>query len=687
MKKILVLALLLGATMVQADSLSDLLNRQYNAKELSAHTMDSILNHNAKVAPLRFEVSYDSRNQIFRHSFEGECRLMDHEKDTSSVFRGTVRDAVISPDQRYVAYARANNLYLYKIDFHTEVPVTTDEDPDIINGTADWLYEEEFACTRLFEFSPDSKMLAYISLDEREVPSFAWQQFLADDAAPVSVEHNIYTQPKDFSLRYPKAGQNNAKASVMIYDIKTKGTQVIPLSIEDGYIPRLQWRTTTGGQELMLLTLNRDQTRMQVLAVNPRSTVSHPLYREESDKYFVDYDLFNYWQWLSDGRFVVYSEKNGWRSLFLYQADGTEIRQLTPDGMDLTAVYGVDEASQTVYYEAATTPMERQAYAVSLRKGAPVRLTTEAGTHTLTFSNDMRRVIDCYQSIETPNRYTLYSVNGTSWKKKEVLEDNHELLQRWEAFDPAVMAFTTIPTERGDSLNAYIIYPKNFDTSKKYPVMVIQYSGPASQRVLNRWRKRWGYYLAEQGYIVVDADSRGTDCRGRAWRNETYMQLGQKEAEDQVSVGLYMASLPYVDKNRMVMCGWSYGGYQTIRTMCEKNSPYKCGVAIAPVTDWRLYDSAYTERYMRRPMVNEDGYLAASVINRAADLKGKLLIVHGLADDNVHAQNALLFIEAMVEAGKQFEMQIYPDDNHFLRKRANYEHLHRRIMLFLEQNL
>jgi len=677
MKKLILYVLLCLPMVAQADLLSDLLQKKYNPVVLSERAQDSILSLGQKAEENgRYRLEYENKQILFRHSFVADYYLVDNQTGERTHLSDTmVRDAVLSPNGKYVAYAKGNNLYIYKTDFHTELAITVDENPDILNGTADWLYEEEFACTRLFEFSPDSKMLAYIRLDETAVPTFRWQEFL--DANGEEVRY-----PGTYSLRYPKAGDENATVSVHTYDILYKGIKTMQTDAQDGYIPRLAWRD----QELMLLKLNRDQNKMEVVMANPKTTICHPWYKEQSDRYYVDYALFDDWQWLNDGRVVVLSEKNGWRSLYLYQADGTCLRQLTPDGMDVTCVYGTDEATGVVYYEAAPNPMERQAYSVSLKKGAPVRLTEETGTHSLYFSVDMKRCIDCFQSVEVPNRYTLYQAKGNSLKQVRVLEDNSELLARWKALDAPKTTFTRIPTERGDTLDAYVILPKNVNDGQRHPLMVIQYSGPASQRVLNVWKKRWGTYLAEQGYIVVDADSRGTDCRGRAWRNETYMHLGQKEAEDQISVANYMARLPYVDKDRMVMCGWSYGGFQTIRTMSDTNSPFRCGIAIAPVTDWGLYDSAYTERYMRRPQVNEDGYKGTSLRTMANELKGKLLIVHGLADDNVHAQNTLLYIDALVKAGKQFEMQIYPDDNHFLRKRANYEHLHRRIMLFLEQN-
>jgi dipeptidyl-peptidase-4 len=439
--------------------------------------------------------------------------------------------------------------------------------------------------------------------------------------------------------------------------------------------------------DLMVLQLNRDQNLMQVHRVNAKSTVSHPFYREESKKYYINYEYFDDWQWLPDGRVIVISEKGGYAQAYLYSSQGIEQRLLTPEKRDIMRVYGWDEMQQILYFQAAPTPTMRHAYAYNLRKNYTTQLTQGDGIHTLAFSKDMTRYIDCYQSNTIPNRYTLYS-KGAS----RLLLSNDSVASAWNKSGFQNKEFFTIRTERGDVLNAWKVLPVGFDKNKKYPVVMMQYSGPSSQRVTDSWRKRFAHYLSAQGYLVVCADGRGTNARGREWRNATYMQLGTKEAEDQISVAKYLQTLPYVDADRIALCGWSYGGYQTIMSMSmqpvEDGKPlWKCGMAIAPVTSWRLYDAAYTERYMRRPQVNEFGYDKTDAMKLADKLEGKLLLVHGLADDNVHAQQSWLYVDALVKAGKQFEMQFYPDDNHFLRNGANYEHLHNRLLLFLQNNL
>ena len=694
--RLLSLILIMLSAPLHADRLMEIM-QGYDAKTMSVAEMDSILeNESGNAKGERYRLEHKNKQKLFRHSFFADYYLIDTQKnDTIPLSDVPVRDAAMSPNGKYVVYAKAdNNLYIYKVDFKTEVAITTTDNPEIFNGISDWLYEEEFGTTGLFAFSPDSKQLAFVRLDETEVPTFQWQTYLEDENGKVKSPKGLY--PTLHSLRYPKAGEQNASATICVYDIhyKTIRTMQLPEHM-DGYLPRIRWtqlskptkKDEQPSSDLVILHLNRDQNKMDVLKGNPKSTICHPFYNEESKKYFVNYELFDQWQWLSDNRVIVVSEQGGYTQAYLYSSQGIEQRLLTPKERDVTKIYGYDEATQTLYYQAAPTPMSRHAYALNVRKNITTQLTQGDGTHDLHFSADMRRYIHCYHSANMPHKYTLCDVKGENDK---VLLENDSILQAWKALGVNEKEFFTITTERGDVLNAWRILPKNFDETKKYPVVMLQYSGPTSQRVLNNWRKRFGYSLADAGYIVVCADGRGTGARGREWRNATYMQLGVKEAEDQMSVAQYLQTLPYVDGERIAICGWSYGGYQTLMCLSkqsDKSPLFKCGIAIAPVTSWRLYDSAYTERFMRRPQVNDFGYEGTDLMKMASELTGNLLLVHGLADDNVHAQNTLLYTDALVKAGKQFEMQLYVDDNHSIRKPANYAHLHHRIMLFLENNL
>ena len=652
-----VLAIIVGV-------LTGILSGEYNAKALSCAEQDSILGVEATG---RYRLEKENEEGLFRHSEVADWFIIDTMRHTrkqlgAGLNLGKVRDAVMSPNGRYVAFAKDNNLYIHKLDFGTEIAVTKDENTDIINGVADWLYEEEFATTALFAWSPDSKMLAFVKLDETEVPTFSWDVY-ADTQYPTAE-----------TLRYPKAGCQNAKASVCVYDIATKGIQRLQVNPkdEDVYFPRLKWYKE---DRLFVLRVNRDQTKMEVLDCNAKSTVAYPWYHEESKQYFVDYSLFDEWKWLSDGRMIVVSEQEGWRRAYLYGNDGIRIRTLTPEGMDVTAVYGVNEKTQTLYYQAAPTPSTRQIYAVNLKKGEISQLTQEEGMWSARFNDEATKAVFCYQSFETPNTYYLYSKN-----KLELIEDNTEVKEAWKSNglpEPEMLQI--------NGLEAMLL--QSPITNHSSPLVVMHYSGPASQRVLNRWRKRFEYALVEQGYAVLIVDTRGSDCKGRAWRNETYMSLGQKEAEDLIMAANEIAKRPDIDGDRMAIMGWSYGGYETLYTMSTKGHPFKAGVAIAPVTDWKLYDSAYTERYMRRPQVNIGGYESASLLNKAQDMTGNVLIIHGTGDDNVHVQHTMQYIDALVRADKQFEMQLYPDDNHFLRKGNNARHMHKRILNFLQNNL
>ncbi|MBQ2364833.1 MAG: DPP IV N-terminal domain-containing protein, partial [Alistipes sp.] len=582
MRKItLILCLMLTSMWLSADDMMHILRGGYDAKTLTADTIQYIVNQGQTTD--RYRLEYENKQQLFRHSFMADYYLIDTQKHTRTRLSDVpVRDAQLSPNGKYVVYAKAdNNLYIYKIDFKTEVALTTGDNTEIFNGISDWLYEEEFGVTRLFAFSPDSKLVAFVRLDETEVPTFEWQVFLGAN------------YPKTESLRYPKAGEANAKATVCVYDIhyKTIRTMELPASM-DGYLPRITWTPLTKPtkkdeqptSDLVILHMNRDQNKMDVLKGNPKSTVCHPFYSEQSKQYYVDFALFDQWQWLSDGRVIVLSEKGGYNQAYLYSSQGIEQKLLTPQQQDITTLYGYDEKLQTLYYQAANTPMTRHAYALNLKKNTTTCLTQGEGTHSLTFSRDLTRYIDCYQSINLPQRYTLHTIGGAS----ELILDNDSVLQAWHASGLPNKEFFTITTERGDILNAWRILPKDFDATKRYPVVMMQYSGPASQRVTDTWRKRFGHYLAAQGYLVVCADGRGTNARGRAWRNATYMELGVKEAEDQISVARYLKTLPYVDASRLALCGWSYGGYQTLMCLSKQGEEtiWQCGIAIAPVTSW-----------------------------------------------------------------------------------------------------
>lgn len=623
----------------------------------------------------RFMLLYNDREQIFRRSFKAHYYVYDKlRNEIKPLSEGKVQSPVISPDGRYVAFAKDNNLYLHKLDFGTEVAVTTDGSVGkIINGIPDWLYEEEFSTTCLFSFSPDSKQLAFVSLDETDVPQFNWLTYIEGG------------YPKEHSLKYPRAGEKNAVPKVKVYDTYYKSIKTMNIGDDDDiYIPRICW-TQQEQFSLLAFRLNRNQNKLEVLSINYKTALSQLMYQEQNADGWIDFGCIDDWQLLSDGSFIVVNETDGYRHVWLYGADGLKRKCLTEGNFDVTTVYGYDELTKTLYYQAAAVnPMQREVYAYNVKKNKSVRLTPLDGFHSAVFSNNLNWFVDNYSAIGKPNTYILYNNQG---KKQREWFDNNSLEQEWKKLDLPCPQFIKITTERGDELNGWILLPKDFDESKKYPVLQVQYSGPESQQVLNRWRIDWEYFLASQGVITVCVDGRGTGCRGTKFRQAAYMQLGVVETEDQISVAHYMQSLPYVDADRIGIWGWSYGGFMVLRCMAQPDSPFCCGISVAPVADFRLYDSAYTERFMRRPQANESGYKSADVKAIAEKLKGRLLLVHGVADDNVHCQQSWIYVDALVRANKQFDMQFYPDDNHFLKKRNNYKHLYNRKWEFLQTNL
>ena len=668
----------------RADVMNDILDGVYDVKTLSAYEQDSILGN---LPDQRYRLDYTDKQQIYRRSFMANYVIVDTQKNTRKPLSDKpVRDAIISPNGRYIAFVKAdNNIYLHKLDFGTEVAVTATPST-VWNGIADWLYEEEFGKTCLMQFSPDSKQLAFIRLDDQDVPSTSWQMMLPDG------------HPQTVTQSYPRAGEHNAKPSVQIYTISNKDIREASLpEADDRYIPRICWRTLPAAkkdqepvQQLAILTLNRDQNKMEVFTCNPASLVCTSLYEESSNDYYVDYQLFDHWQWLNDGRFIVLSEKSDWKQAYMHAPNGRQTALLTDNKCDITALYGFDEATQTLYYQAATTPHERVCFALNTKKNTLSAIGEQHGWNSMYLSKDYKQAILAHESDQRP---VVYSKCILKTGNIETILDLINVFKQWRDLQLPAKQFVTIPisTPQGDAkLNGCIFYPRDFDQSKKYPVVMLQYSGPASQRVTDRWRRRWDYGLADFGYVVVIADPRGTDAQGRAYRNYAYMQMG-READDQLAVAKWIADQSWADNHKICMAGWSYGGYEVLRCLCtqplqDDGTPLIAkGIAIAPVTDWRLYDSGYTERFMRRPQVNEGGYNDADLTHLATGLKGELLIVHGNADDNVHVQNTWRMVEALINADKDYQMLVYPDDNHFLKKGNHYKHLHKQLIKFLEK--
>lgn len=618
---------------------------------------------------------YREREQIYRHSFKATYYYHDVRRNLVRKLTQNSSKQMIptfSPDSKMLAYVADNNIWLAKFDFDTESQVTKDgEINKIINGSTDWVYEEEFGTTRLMEFSPDSKLLAFVRSDESQVREYQFQTF------------NRELYPGFYSYKYPKAGERNASVELRVFDIDSRTIRKMDLPLEsDGYIPRI---TFTGNpDELVAMTLNRNQNRFDMYFVNPRSTVAKLVLREESN-YYIDADLLNSIHFLSN-RFTYLSEKEGYSQIYIYGFTGTLQKKLTTGQYDVTTLLAVDEQTQTLFYEAADeSPLRRNVYRINIDKGQPQKLSVRQGYNQASFSNHGKFFVNRLSDTRTPPLITLHDATG---KELRVLEDNGQLAAQLAAAQLPQKEFITVPAADGiTQLNGWIIKPVRFDASRKYPVVMIQYSGPNSQQVLDRFGTDWYYALANEGFVVASVDGRGTGARGEAFRKQTYMNLGVMESDDQVAAGRYLASLPYVDGNRIGIWGWSYGGYNVLMSMSRGNGFFKAGVAIAPVTDWKFYDSVYTERFMRTPQQNAAGYADGSAISLASRLEGQLLLVHGMADDNVHFQNSVEYSRALIAAGKHFEMFFFPDKNHSIYGGNSRLYLYEKVIDFYRKNL
>ncbi len=628
-------------------------------------------------------IVYTNVKKRYRRTFTADYYVYDLKRNEIQTLsdNGPQEVPLFSPDSRYIAFARENNLFLKKLDFNTESPITKDGlKGSIINGTPDWLYEEEFTATRYFEWSSDSKMLAFVKFNEAEVPQFSFQLYKDKNTEKGSLP--LY--PSLVQFKYPKAGENNSKVNVCVYDdfYKSVKTMQLPNGDKDFYIPRIRW--TNSIDQLAIFKLNRNQNKLEMFLTNPKSTVSKLILKQE-DKCYVDYENIDFLRFFQDNQFfIAVSELDGYRHVYQYRINGTLVKQLTKGNWDVTDVYGYDETKKILYYQSAeVSPLQRDIYAVDA-KGKKTRLTDGKGTHNASFTSTFSYFVDNASSNEIPNTLTLRSNIGSSVR---VIERNSKIAEKFKALQLPKKEFFNFTTTENVKLNGWMIKPTSFDASKKYPVLLVQYSGPDSQEVLDKWDIDWEYYLATKNYVVVCVDGRGTGARGVEFRKCTYQQLGFLDTKDQIEAAKYLGQQSFIDKNRIGIWGWSYGGYMTLMAMTSGEKIFKAGISVAPVTDWRLYNSAYTERYMRRPQENFKGYEQSSVFPRINKLQGNLLIVHGTADDNVHVQNTMLLNDSLVAADKQFEMQLYTDKNHSILGIQTRRHLFTRMSEYLFKNL
>ncbi|MFH7016590.1 S9 family peptidase [Flavobacterium sp. FlaQc-47] len=654
------------ATLKKVSNLIDTKNHRELAEGIDSYTFDA--------SEKKILIACNT-NKIFRHSFTADYFLYDiTTKSLTKLFDFQVQEPTFSPDGTKIAYAKENNLYVYDVASKKSTAVTTDGKKNaIINGITDWVNEEEFAFVRAFDWSKDSKKLAYIRFDESAVPEFSMSMFHKD----------LY--PTIETFKYPKAGEKNSVVSLHIYDAAGNSTKKVDLgNYNDFYIPRLQW--TNDNNVLSAQVLNRHQDNLDLLFVDGATAVAKVVLNEK-DKAYVD--ITDNLTFLKDNSFIWTSEKDGFNHIYVYDKTGKLKNQVTKGNWEVVSYYGFDEKNKTIFYQSTENgSINRDIYRIGLDGKNKVRLTSKVGTSSATFSPNFQFFINTFSSNSQPVTYTLNE--SKTGKEIQVIENNKDLSAKLASYNLPAKEFFVLKTAKGNELNAWILKPKDFDPSKKYPVFMYQYSGPGSQQVNNDWNNSddyWFLSLTQQGYIVACVDGRGTGFKGADFKKVTQKELGKYEVEDQIDAAKVLGAYPYVDASRIGIFGWSYGGFMASNCIFQGNDVFKMAIAVAPVTNWRFYDSVYTERYMQTPQENASGYDQNSPINHVEKLKGKFLLIHGSGDDNVHVQNSMQMMEALIQANKQFDSQIYPDKNHGIFGGATRIQLYNKMTNFIKENL
>lgn len=626
-------------------------------------------------------------NNIYRHSFTANYYIFDvgNNKMEPLSAGGPQQTPLFSPDGNQIAFVRDNNIFLVKLLYdNAESQVTKDgRRNEIINGIPDWVNEEEFGNDRSMVFSADSKQICWIRYDETAVREFSFPMYRGQKPA-----HDEYaTYPGAYTYKYPMAGEDNSKVAVYSYDIKSHQTRKIDLPLDaDGYIPRIVM--TNDPTKVAIYTMNRHQDCLSIYMANPLSTVCQLVVQEKTAKYVRENNMANIV--ISDNHIVVPSDRDGYNHIYVYSLGGQLQRQIVKDNYEVTALYGIDETTGDVYFAANELgPQDNQIY-VSHKNGKTERLTDKAGQNSAIFSRNFKYFINVWSDINTP---TVYTLNSNMGKQLATLIDNKALKEKLAAYSIGARELFSLTTADGVELNGWMVKPVGFNEHTAYPVIMYQYGGPGNQQVLNAWNIGMcgqgailEQYLAQQGYLVVCVDNRGTGGRGAEFEKCTYLRLGELEAHDQVETAVWLGKQTYVDKNRIGICGWSYGGWNTLMSMSEGRPVFRAGVAIAPPTDWRYYDTVYTERFMRTPKENPSGY-DINPIKRVDKLSGALLICHGSADDNVHFRNTAEYTEALVQADKDFKENIYTNRNHSIYGGNTRNHLFRQMVKFFNSEM
>lgn len=625
--------------------------------------------------------------RIYRRSFKADFYIYNIESRRLDRLSDGDKQQIPtwSPDGQQVAFVREGNIFLVKLLYdNAEIQVTKDgKFNEVINGLPDWVNEEEFGFNSALTFNADGTMICWIRYDESKVKTYSLEMYKG--MKPAKEEYAAY--PGFYSYKYPKAGEDNSTVSAWSYDIKSHKINRLQVPLDaDGYMPRI--KPTNDPMRIVVYTMNRHQDDLCLYAVNPRSTVAQLIIKEHVDKY-VREEAMEGVKFVGD-KILLPSDRSGYTKLYIYNMNGQLQRTIGDGNYDITSVYGYDPKTGDVYYQAAALgATDRQVY-VTHKNGKTVRLTDREGWNTAFFSGDFQYFVNTWSDYNTPYVFTTRTREG---KLINTIEDNKAVKQLASDYGFCKREPFSFTTSEGVVLNGWMVKPKDFDANKKYPVIMHQYSGPGSQQVTNSWSAgsmgqggAFDSYLAQEGFIVVSVDGRGTGGRGSEFEKCTYLNLGNLESKDQVETALYVGSLPYVDKDRIGIWGWSYGGFNTLMSMSEGRGVFRAGVAIAPPTNWKYYDSVYTERYMRTPKENPDGY-ATNPIERASKLHGALLICHGTADDNVHPQNAYEYSEALVQADKDFRELFYTNRNHSIFGGNTRNHLLRQVAQFFKTEL
>jgi dipeptidyl-peptidase-4 len=617
-----------------------------------------------------------SRQKIYRYSFSADYYIYNLSDQSLQplCMDGRQEIATFSPDGNFVAFVRNNNLFYRDLTAGKTHQITHDgKKNEIINGKPDWVYEEEFDFRKAFSWSPDGKKIAFYRFDESEVRQFNIIKY-----------DSLY--PTIYSYKYPKAGEDNSKVSIHVYDINTGITQIMDIGEnEDQYIPRIMW--TQDPEKLCIVRLNRLQNKIDIMIADASTGKSKIIYTEKN-KYFISDISDDYITFIdSSNQFIIKSETDGYMHLYLYDIRGNLINQVTMGEWDVDKFFGFDPDKGLLYYTSSeVSPLERHVYSIKPDGSDKNKLTNKPGTNKALFSNGFKYFINYHSTADSPN---YISVHNSSGELLRVLEDNAALKDKIRSYVFVKKEFIKVPVSEGLELNGYIMKPANFDESRKYPLLMFAYGGPGSQRVKDSWQSRlpWFQMLVQSGYIIACIDNRGTDARGEEFRKCTYMQLGILETEDLIKSAEYLGGFPYIDSSRIGIFGWSYGGYLALFCLAQGAHIFSMAIAVAPVTHWRFYDTIYTERYMRTPEENRKGYEQSSPLNIIDKIKGDLLLIHSTADDNVHLQNSMELIKKLVENNIQFEMQFYPDKDHSIRGGYTSYHLYKRMTDFILSTL